>query len=150
MIPQGAPKLDEILIQSESVPWREKSLRGVHGKMLWRNDATGASIGLIKFDKGAGIPQPHYHASNQFMFLPRGAIRIHRDRGRAHPWMLLLQSQRQRARAGDRARGDGGGRDLRRPALPGEAALVHRRARRAVISRSCFIPGPSYAGLTRV
>src|SRR5712691_4826978 len=59
MLPEGAPRLDEILIQSEAVPWREKSLKGVHEKMLWRNEATGASIALIKFDKGAGIPQPH-------------------------------------------------------------------------------------------
>ena len=72
MIPQGAPKLEEILIQSETMPWREKSLKGVHEKMLWRNETTGASIALIRFDKGAGIPQPHYHASNQFMFCLKG------------------------------------------------------------------------------
>jgi 2,4'-dihydroxyacetophenone dioxygenase len=72
MIAQGAPKLEEILIQSESVAWREKSLKGVHEKMLWRNEETGASIALIKFDKGAGIPQPHSHASNQFMFCLKG------------------------------------------------------------------------------
>src|SRR6202035_1508416 len=72
MIAQGAPKLEEILIQSESVAWREKSLKGVHEKMLWRNEETGASIALIKFDRGAGIPQPHYHASNQFMFCLQG------------------------------------------------------------------------------
>ena len=72
MLPQGAPNLDEILIQSESMSWREKSLKGIHEKMLWRNDQTGASIALIKFDKGAGIPQPHYHSSNQFMFCLKG------------------------------------------------------------------------------
>ena len=55
MLPEGAPKLDEILIQSEAIAWREKSLKGVHEKMLWRNEATGASIALIKFDRGAGI-----------------------------------------------------------------------------------------------
>jgi quercetin dioxygenase-like cupin family protein len=54
------------------MPWREKSLKGVHEKMLWRNEETGASIALIKFDKGVGIPQPHYHASNQFMFCLQG------------------------------------------------------------------------------
>ena len=72
MLPAGAPRLDEILIQSEQLPWREKSLKGIHEKMLWRNDETGASIALIKFDAGAGIPQPHFHASNQFMFCLRG------------------------------------------------------------------------------
>ena len=71
-LPEGAPSLDEILIQSENVGWREKSLKGIHEKMLWRNDETGASIALIKFDKGAGIPQPHLHAANQFMFCLKG------------------------------------------------------------------------------
>ena len=71
-MPAGAPNLEEILIHAESLPWREKSLKGVSEKMLWRNEETGASIALIKFDKGAGIPAPHYHASNQFMFCLKG------------------------------------------------------------------------------
>jgi len=71
-MPQGAPSMDEILIQSESMPWREKSLKGLSEKMLWRDDTTGASIALIKFAKGSGIPALHYHASNQFMFCLKG------------------------------------------------------------------------------
>jgi len=71
-LPENAPKLDEILIDADAMPWREKSLKGVHEKMLWRNEETGASIALIKFAKGAGIPAPHYHASNQFMFCLQG------------------------------------------------------------------------------
>ena len=72
MLPNEAPKLEELLIQSDSMAWREKSLKGIHEKMLWRNEETGASIALIKFDKGAGIPAPHYHAANQFMFCLKG------------------------------------------------------------------------------
>jgi 2,4'-dihydroxyacetophenone dioxygenase len=49
-----------------------KSLKGLYEKMLWRDDATGASICLIKFDKGTSIPEPHMHASNQFMFCLEG------------------------------------------------------------------------------
>ena len=71
-MPQGAPSLDEILIQSDAIPWREKSLKGLSEKMLWRDDATGASIALIRFAKGSGIPAPHYHASNQFMYCLKG------------------------------------------------------------------------------
>src|SRR5437763_16875117 len=66
-LPDGAPKLEEILLQTDAMPWREKSLKGISEKMLWRNEETGASIAMIKFAKGAGIPQPHFHASNQFM-----------------------------------------------------------------------------------
>lgn len=71
-LPEGAPDLQEILIHSESIPWRDNSLKGAHKKMLWRNEETGASIALIKFDKSAGIPSPHYHASNQLIFCLTG------------------------------------------------------------------------------
>lgn len=72
MLPKDAPKLEELLIQSESVQWREKSLKGISEKMLWRDDEKGSSIALIRFAKGAGVPQPHFHASNQFMFCLKG------------------------------------------------------------------------------
>ena len=40
MLPNDAPKLEELLIQSETVPWREKSLKGISEKMLWRDEQT--------------------------------------------------------------------------------------------------------------
>ena len=70
--------------------------------MLWRNEETGASIALIKFDKGAGIPQPHHHASNQFMFCLKGKYEYTATKVVAHGGLLLLQSERQRARPGHR------------------------------------------------
>ena len=72
MLPKDAPKIEELLVQSESLPWREKSLKGISEKMLWRDEKTGASIALIKFAQGAGIPQPHFHAANRFMFCLKG------------------------------------------------------------------------------
>ena len=71
-LPAGAPSLEEILIQSNTMPWREKSLAGVSEKMFWRDEKTSATIALIKFAKGASIPKPHSHASNQFMFCLSG------------------------------------------------------------------------------
>jgi 2,4'-dihydroxyacetophenone dioxygenase len=68
----AAPDLQEILLKTEELPWREKSLKGIHEKMLWRNEETGASIALIKYEKGSGIPAPHSHASNQIMFCLSG------------------------------------------------------------------------------
>ena len=68
----GMPSLDEVLIQSRDMPWRQKSLKGISEKMLWRDEATGASIALIRFEKGSGIPQPHLHAANQFMYCLEG------------------------------------------------------------------------------
>jgi quercetin dioxygenase-like cupin family protein len=67
-----APPLNELLLQADALEWRDKSLSGVSEKMLWRDDATGASIALIRFAKGAGIPKPHLHASNQFMYCLEG------------------------------------------------------------------------------
>jgi len=68
----GSSGLAEILLQSRDLPWRAKSLPGVHEKMLWRDESTGASVALIRFDRGIGIPSPHSHASNQFMFCLEG------------------------------------------------------------------------------
>ena len=70
--PAGAPDMSELLLQADDMPWREKSLKGIAEKMLWRNEETGASIALIRFSKGAGIPKPHLHAANQFMFCLSG------------------------------------------------------------------------------
>ena len=64
--------LTEIILQSQSMEWRPKSLRGLYEKMLWRNEETGASIALIKFEKGVSIPIPHSHASNQLMYCLEG------------------------------------------------------------------------------
>jgi len=71
-MPAGMPSLQEVLLQSNDIPWREKSLAGVSEKMLWRDEKAGSSIALIKFDAGARIPEPHLHASNQFMFCLKG------------------------------------------------------------------------------
>ena len=55
-MPEGALRLEEILVDTAKMPWREKSLKGISEKMLWRNEETGASIALIKFAKGADAP----------------------------------------------------------------------------------------------
>lgn len=62
----------EILLDTEDLAWVDKTLAGLSHRMLWRDDTTEASIALIRFQRGAGIPQPHSHAANQFMFCLRG------------------------------------------------------------------------------
>ena len=111
-LPKEMPNLQELLVDTDKVPWREKSLKGISEKMLWRNEETGASIALIRFAKGSGIPQPHYHASNQFMFCLSGKYEYTVDQDGAHRRQLLLQPEGQRARARGRARGHRGGRGL--------------------------------------
>ena len=62
----------EILLQVDDLDWMDKSLAGLTQKMLWRDDVSGASIALVRFERGSGIPSRHAHASNQFMFCLRG------------------------------------------------------------------------------
>lgn len=63
----------ELHIDTSQGTWRAKSLPGLSEMRLWDNERTGASISLVKFQKGAGIPDRHRHASNQFMFCLKGA-----------------------------------------------------------------------------
>jgi quercetin dioxygenase-like cupin family protein len=65
-------RFQEILVQTQDLEWVDKTLAGLSHKMLWRDDETGASIALVRFAKGAGIPSRHAHAANQFMFCLRG------------------------------------------------------------------------------
>lgn len=62
----------EVLLHTDDLAWVEKSLEGLSHKMLWRDDESGASLALVRFAAGAGIPSAHAHASNQFMFCLRG------------------------------------------------------------------------------
>ncbi|MFE4196997.1 cupin domain-containing protein [Paenarthrobacter sp. NPDC056912] len=62
----------EILVQTGDLEWLDKTLAGLSHKPLWRNEETGASISLVRFTKGSGIPLRHSHASNQFMFCIAG------------------------------------------------------------------------------
>lgn len=69
---QAAHRFREILIQTQDLDWVDKTLDGLSHKALWRNEDTGASISLVRFAKGSGIPSRHSHASNQFMFCITG------------------------------------------------------------------------------
>ncbi len=71
-LPEGMADVGEVLLQTAEIPWREKSLKGLYEKMLWRDEESGATIALIRFDKGVGIPSEHLHSSNQFMYCLEG------------------------------------------------------------------------------
>ncbi len=71
-LPDGMTNVEEIILQTADIPWREKTLKGLYEKMLWRAEDDQGSIALIKFEKGVGVPAPHSHDSNQFMFILEG------------------------------------------------------------------------------
>jgi len=62
----------EIVVDPEKSEWESIRISGIKIKYLYKDAQTGASIALVKFDKGAGIPEPHLHASNQFMYVLKG------------------------------------------------------------------------------
>src|SRR5262249_11725573 len=75
------PKLDEILLQTDAIPWREKSLKGGSEKMLGGEEGNGATVAVIWVAKGAGLPGPPLHSSHQVMFFPQGRLEYHRPGG---------------------------------------------------------------------
>ncbi len=70
--PEIMQHFKEVLLHTDDLEWVEKSLAGLSQKMLWRDEETGASIALVRFERGSGIPTPHVHASNQFMYCLAG------------------------------------------------------------------------------
>lgn len=73
--PSGEARFREILLQLGDLGWTDKTLAGLSQKMLWRDDVSGASIALVRFERGAGVPSRHAHGSNQFMFCLEGRYR---------------------------------------------------------------------------
>jgi quercetin dioxygenase-like cupin family protein len=69
---EGMARFREILLNTADLDWVDKTLAGLAQKMLWRDDETGSSIALVRFLAGSGVPSPHSHASNQFMFCLQG------------------------------------------------------------------------------
>jgi quercetin dioxygenase-like cupin family protein len=65
-------RFHEILVQTGDLEFIDKTLAGLSQKMLWRDEETGASIAIVRFLKGSGVPSPHSHASNQFMYCLQG------------------------------------------------------------------------------
>ena len=69
------PNTLEILIQEADLKpenWLNFPEYGFRQYFLWKNPATGASIALLEYEPGGGIPIKHSHASNQFMYCLEG------------------------------------------------------------------------------
>lgn len=52
--------------------WIDFPEYGFRQYFLFKNEATGASIALLEYQKGGRIPVKHSHASNQFMYCLEG------------------------------------------------------------------------------
>ena len=65
----------EVLIKKgdlDPARWQQFEKIGLKQYVLWTHPETGASITLLEFPAGTGIPEKHAHASNQFMYCLEG------------------------------------------------------------------------------
>lgn len=71
---QPEPTTRELLIpEPDDDNWTVMDLaEGVRFNVLYENPETGASISIVEFEPGSGIPSRHRHASNQFMYCLEG------------------------------------------------------------------------------
>lgn len=70
-----SPETLEILIGQEDLieeKWLDFPEYGFRQYFLWKNEKTGASIAILEYEPGGGIPIKHSHASNQFMYCLEG------------------------------------------------------------------------------
>ena len=67
--------LGEILVRMDDLDpegWITFPTTPLRQYFLWVHPDTGASIALVRFPEGSGIPVRHTHASNQFMYCIEG------------------------------------------------------------------------------
>ena len=61
----------EVLIETAQLDdenWLDFPDYGFKQYFLWMNEETGATVALLDFEEGGGVPMKHTHASNQFMY----------------------------------------------------------------------------------
>ena len=52
--------------------WLDFPDYGFRQYFLWKHPTSGASMAILEFEEGGGIPVAHSHASNQFMYCISG------------------------------------------------------------------------------
>ena len=61
----------EVLIETAQLDdenWLDFPDYGFKQYFLWKNEKTSATVALLDFEEGGGVPMKHTHASNQFMY----------------------------------------------------------------------------------
>ena len=60
-------------LHADDLDWAPAAMEGLEEKVLWADPDTGASVTLLRWAPGAGVPQAHTHPSNQFMYCLSGS-----------------------------------------------------------------------------
>jgi quercetin dioxygenase-like cupin family protein len=63
---------DIVVAALDPAGWTEGAVPGLREKRLWERAPGDASIALLRFERGAGVPRAHQHPSNQFMYCLAG------------------------------------------------------------------------------
>ena len=61
----------EVLIETAQLDdenWLDFPDYGFKQYFFWKNEETSATVALLDFEEGGGVPMKHTHASNQFMY----------------------------------------------------------------------------------
>lgn len=69
------PETLEVLIGKEDLAeenWLNFPEYGFRQYFIQKNEKTGASIAILEYEPGGGIPIKHSHGSNQFMYCLEG------------------------------------------------------------------------------
>ncbi len=71
---QAMKTLETLIDTSKLDPalWLDFPDYGFRQYFLWKHPTSGASIALLEFEEGGGVPVKHSHASNQFMYCLEG------------------------------------------------------------------------------
>jgi quercetin dioxygenase-like cupin family protein len=75
LLEEMIPMTLEVLIDRKDLKeenWIDFAEYGFRQYFLWKHPTNGASVALLDFAEGGGVPVKHAHASNQFMICLEG------------------------------------------------------------------------------
>jgi quercetin dioxygenase-like cupin family protein len=80
------PELSESVVASAGTEWKAGRIPGISVKVLRRDEATGQSSSLVRFDPGAKFPA-HDHPAGEEVYVLQGEVQIGRHRLKAGDYL---------------------------------------------------------------
>jgi quercetin dioxygenase-like cupin family protein len=80
------PQLTESVVNSLTAEWTPARIPGISVKVLRRDNETGQSSSLVRFDPGASFPA-HDHPAGEEVFVLEGEVQIGRHRLKAGDYL---------------------------------------------------------------
>lgn len=86
------------IVDVNSMPWQDSPFPGIKIKMLWHDEASGASTILFKFEPGAKTPR-HEHTALEQTFVLEGGLSDHDGTIRAGNYAVRIAGSVHQAQA---------------------------------------------------